>query len=255
MSDIEIQPSSQGSDSENEKKYRFYYQLSAAMVLFSKCFLILCVFGLLMVTSYFYSNEFISSARWFIVGIEFAVMCALIFTIVHNKIFLPPYPYNKPLLSPDPAVLDLVQKVNKDAQRYGNAAYGNYRMVFYYKICTIILAGLSTVVLGLHFEAKSGWFVTGYPIFSKNVALVIGTIITIYTSIMTFFNVEKYWLINKTLSNKLRSLLDDVENADKLKELNTPQQVQAFVDQYKTIKGDFYKYWEGALSDRGSQGS
>src|ERR1700733_13516643 len=120
MSATETQLTSPGSDNDDEKKYRFFYRFSAAMILFSKCFLILCVFGLLMVTSYYYTNVFISSARWFIVGIEFAVMCVLIFTVVNNTIYLPPYPYTKPLLSADPAVLELVQKVNKDAQRYAN---------------------------------------------------------------------------------------------------------------------------------------
>jgi hypothetical protein len=83
---------------------------------------------------------------------------------------------------------------------------------------------------------------------------VIGAIITVSTALMTYWNIEKYWLQNKTMVNKLRALKDDIESDFVAGKLTDQEKLQEKIDAYKKIKGDFYKYWEGALSDRGSQG-
>jgi hypothetical protein len=60
-------------------------------------------------------------------------------------------------------------------------------------------------------------------------------------------------LTNKSIVNKLTALRDEIESDFVAGKLEDPTNLQKKIDAYKEIKGDFYKYWEGALADRGSQ--
>lgn len=155
--------------------------------------------------------------------------------------------------------------IGYDIGRYEEGASFYFNGVRAYKYSTVILAGLSTIVLGLDFsdyDTRKLFGEKAYTTFAKNVALVIGAIITVSTALMTYWNIEKYWLFNKTIVNKLRALKDDIESdyvTGKLtknengKLVISEENLQKRIDEYKRIKGDFYKYWEGALADRGAQ--
>ena len=134
-----------------------------------------------------------------------------------------------------------------DINKYEEGSSYYFNGVRAYKYSTIILSGISTIVLGLDLKgvtAKIGQM--DITTFSKNTAFVIGAIITVATSLMTYWNIEKYWLINKTIVNKLRGLRDELEDTCTSK--SNPLNAMDI-----TIQEKVNKYWEGALSDRGSQ--
>ena len=145
----------------------------------------------------------------------------------------------------------LWSNISSDLSRYEQASYYYFNGVRSYKYSTIILAGISTIVLGLNLGKEQS---EDYAVLSKNIALVIGAIITVSTSLFTYWNIEKYWLINKSIVNKLRELKHDLEITFVTGELN-PAALSAKIQMYKEIKETFYKYWDGALSERSSQSS
>jgi len=146
----------------------------------------------------------------------------------------------------------LAGTIFSDIQRYQSAGYSYFRAVRAFKYSTVILSASSTVILGVNFAELFPWFKTVYPVYSKNAALIIGAVLTAYSSLMAYWNIEKYWLINKTIAHKLQALLYDIENLDRGD--IQPGEVDQMVSAYKEIKGNFYKYWEGTLSEKGGEG-
>jgi len=194
----------------------------------------------------------------FIVGLEISLALMSAFTIVRMNTFRPAKPYNFEKLKQQKEPVNLLlTNINYDIARYEDGSAYFFNGVRIYKYSTIILAGTSTVILGLDLSDYGDFSMFGsmsYTIFAKNIALVIGAIITASTALMTYWNIEKYWLQNKTIAHKLRALRDDIESEFVAGKLTAQEKIQEKIDAYKKIKGDFYKYWEGALSDRGSQG-
>lgn len=146
----------------------------------------------------------------------------------------------------------LLINITYDIDRYEEGSSYYFNGVRFYKYSTMILSGISTILLGLSFKDIHFKYDNIYPELSKNIAFVIGAIITIYTGLMTYWNIEKYWLQNKSVVNKLRALRGEIENEDRAETL-TDEKIQNKFDKYQSIKDEFYKYWEGALSGRNSQ--
>lgn len=99
--------------------------------------------------------------------------------------------------------------------RYKENASYYFQGIRFYKWSTIILAGISTIVLGLDLGDYSNSSVVTkmkYTVLAKNIALVIGAIITVSTALVSYWNIEKYWLTNKTIANKLEALQEDIEH-------------------------------------------
>jgi len=194
----------------------------------------------------------------FIVGLEISLVLMSAFIIVRMSTFKPSKPYNFEKLKQQKEPVNLLlTNIDYDIARYEEGSSYFFNGVRAYKYSTIILAGISTVILGVDLSQYGEFTMFGsmsYTIFAKNIALVIGAIITASTALMTYWNIEKYWLQNKTIAHKLRALKDDIESEFVAGKLNDLEKIQEKIDAYKKIKGDFYKYWEGALSDRGSQG-
>lgn len=190
-------------------------------------------------------------ANYFI-GIEAALALMIAFDIIRRNRERPkntivvPEAFNET----DEQARLLWLKLMHDINRYKDNSSYYFSSVKFYKYSTIVLAGISTVILGLDLGDPEFFLPIGYTIFSKNVALVIGAIITVSTSLMTYWNIEKYWLINKTIVNKLKALRDDVEDANAAKILDQAA-ISNYVKKHGEIKETFNKYWEGALSERG----
>jgi hypothetical protein len=194
----------------------------------------------------------------FVVGLEISLAIISAFTIIRMSTFKPMKPYNFDKLKEQKEPIKLLlTNIDYDIGRYEEGSSYYFNGVRFYKYSTIILAGISTIILGLDFSDYGNTALIGqmrYTTFAKNIALIIGATITVTTALMTYWNIEKYWLTNKTIVNKLRALRDDIESdfvAGKL--TNDEKKLQEKIDDYRNIKGDFYKYWEGALADRGSQ--
>lgn len=79
-----------------------------------------------------------------------------------------------------------------------------FKVVNRFKYSLIILSALLTVVLGLQIG-------DGFIVVQKNTALIIGAVITAITTLMTFWNVEEYWLKSKIIELQLLSLKSEVE--------------------------------------------
>lgn len=109
-----------------------------------------------------------------------------------------------------------------------------------YKYSVIILTALSTIVLGLQLELD---FVT----IQKNTALVISAIVTALTTLMTFWNVEEYWIRNKVIEQQLKDLKFRFE-FEKTNGL-TNERLRELSNEYQNITKQQQSYWKGALDD------
>ncbi|TKK68248.1 DUF4231 domain-containing protein [Ilyomonas limi] len=244
----------QSENQADKKEHRDWHKISKQGTLISK-FLFLLFLLFLVITATL--NFIIYPYSLFVVGLEVSLALISAFTIVRMSTFKPtkPYDFEKLKEHKEPIKL-LLTNINYDIARYEEGSSYYFNGVRFYKYSTIILAGISTIILGLDFSDYGDMIVFGemrYTTFAKNIALIIGAIITVTTALMTYWNIEKYWLTNKTIVNKLRALRDDVESDFVAGKLNNGEKtLQEKIDEYKKIKGDFYKYWEGALADRGS---
>jgi len=208
---------------------------------------VLCIVA--TVTSNFSSTPY----SYFLVGIEISIAVMMCFMIIRMSTFKPigkvkvPEHFKPPVKEAELLWFNITYDINKYEE--GSSYYFNGVRV--YKYSTILLSGISTIVLGLDLGGiKIGSM--DYPTLAKNTALVIGAIITVSTSLFTYWNIEKYWLINKTIVNKLRALRDDLEITSASGSLDNLV-VKDKIKDYSEIKQTFNKYWEGALSERSSQ--
>jgi hypothetical protein len=218
------------------------------------CKLLILVF-LLCIVATLTCRFTISPYSYFLIGIELTIAFMASFMIIRmstfkqsGKVQLPEH-FN----TNDGQAKLLWFNLTYDINKYEEGSSYYFNGVRVYKYSTIILAGISTIVLGLDLKGITTTIgQMDITTFSKNTAFVIGAIITVSTSLMTYWNIEKYWLINKTIVNKLRVLRDELEDANSSNSLDRTK-IQEKVKKYTDIKETFNKYWEGALSDRGFQ--
>jgi hypothetical protein len=244
-----------GSSDETEGikiKYFDWHSTSRKAILICKILVIIFILCIIATVTWGFVEVPYS---YFLIGIELSVTIIMCFTVIRmntfkkmGKLKLPRY------FAPSLVEAELLWfNITNDINRYEEGSSYYFNGVRAYKYSTILLSGISTIILGLDLD-KIDKMTMDYPTFSKNVALVIGAIITISTSLFTYWNIEKYWLINKTIVNKLMTLRDDLEvtfasgSLDKIA-------IKEKIKNYKEIKETFNKYWEGALSERSSQNS
>jgi hypothetical protein len=183
---------------------------------------------------------------------EIAIAFIFCFGILKMNSNRPKEPINIPehFKTKDEQAILLWKNITHDVNKYEANSFYFFNSVRIYKYSTIILSGISTIVLGLDLgDIKIGFM--DYATFSKNTALIIGAIITVSTSLMVYWNIEKYWLINKKIVNKLKDLRDEIEDADASNSLQN--EIKEKIKKYKEVKENFNKYWEGVLSERSSQ--
>lgn len=216
----------------------------------SKMLFVLSITGLVLS---FIINNFHLPYRIYICGIVIAIACFLMFSMIRKNSHKPKLNFDeRSLQNKNPQLSLLLQKIYHDIARFEGAASYNFGGVKSYKYATMVLAGLSTILLGLDLKGLPIPSIEYSPNLAKNTAFVIGAIITGYSGMMTYWNIEKYWLQNKSIAHKLSGLKDEIENLDK-KGTITETQIQEKFDKYQTVKNQFYKYWEGAFSSKGSQ--
>jgi hypothetical protein len=233
-----------------QKRIMDWHRVSKIVILFSKFFILLFLLCIIATLTYKYVDLPYSI---YLIGIEFAIFTMVCFMIIRMSTFKPIGQIQLPRhFNPNDEQSKLLWfNLTYDINKYEEGSSYYFNGVRVYKYSTILLSGLSTIILGLDLgNIKIG--LMEYPTFSKNMALVIGAIVTISTSLMTYWNIEKYWLINKTIVNKLRALRDELENAFTSNSLDKTA-IQEKVKKYSDIKETFNKYWEGALSERSSQ--
>jgi hypothetical protein len=230
-----------------------WYHLSQKVIIGCR---VLIIIAILLIFIRLTNDNTTSPYNIYIIVGEVALAIGSIFTIIRMNSFRPRKKYNAEDLKDQSQLVLLLEKITYDIERFDESASFYFNGVRVYKYSTMILAGVSTILLGLNVNLKPNFlpkdFVALYPDIAKNVAFIIGAIITVYSGLMTYWNIEKYWLQNKSVANKLRTLKDKIENEDKAGKL-TPEEIQARFDDYQDVKNDFYKYWEGALSAQSAQ--
>lgn len=114
-----------------------------------------------------------------------------------------------------------------------------FTVVRLFKYPLIILTSVSTIVLGLELGNDC-------LIVQKNIALVVGTIVTALTTLMTFWNVEEYWLRNKIIEIQLIKLQDNFQFEKKMG--LTEDRIKFYFNQYQDIINEYEKIWKSTVS-------
>lgn len=228
-----------------------WHQMSKNIILAAKCFILLFLFLIVATLTY---QQVLLPFSIYSIGIEAAVTIMACFMLIRmntsksKSTFSPPEHFKT---NNEQSKL-LWNNLTYDINKYEEGSSYYFNGVRAYKYSTIILSGLITIVLGLDLSKIDVGF-SDYPTLSKNIALILGAIVTSYSAIMTYWNIEKYWFLNKTIVNKLRALRDELEDYISTNRFDQAE-IQKKVVKYNEIKETFNKYWEGALSERGTQG-
>lgn len=143
--------------------------------------------------------------------------------------------------------IEFIEKALKDNKhKYTGQRKYMFRLVKLYKYPLIVLSAISTIVLGLQFGESLELIQ-----WQKNIALVITALITLLTALMTFWNIEEYWLQNKVIEQQLEILQQKFE-FEKSKGLEN-KMLENIFSELQSILGQHHSYWKNALSDRGEE--
>ncbi|GGF24431.1 SLATT domain-containing protein [Flavobacterium limi] len=116
-----------------------------------------------------------------------------------------------------------------------------FNVVRMFKYPLVGLTAISTIVLGL--DLGKEWITN-----QKNIALIIGAITTGLTTLMTFWNVEEYWIKNKVIELQLLSLQNKFQFEKKVG-LNEIR-IKEFFRQYQNIIGQQEELWKTTLDEQ-----
>ncbi|MGW0993451.1 SLATT domain-containing protein [Streptomyces sp. NPDC002520] len=107
----------------------------------------------------------------------------------------------------------------------------------------VLLAGTCvTILLGI----KSGN--ESYMVWSRNVALILGGVGTLLTALLSFWNLDTYWLQRKVILNQLISLRHQFQYLRAAQNSIGEVQLRAVFDEFERITGRHAEYWETMLS-------
>ena len=212
---------------------------------------LLILLALLLIIGQFTFDSFSKPYSYYIIGALTAVFLYVVFVklreVTRRRGF---EPYNADRLTTNnQQLVALMIALHSEIHRFQDSVSYYFFNVRNIKYSTAILAGISTVVLGIDLAGVKMPYGLDWTKLAKNIALIIGTIITIISTMAVFWNLEKYWLQNKIILQKFRQLREDIEFADKRQPLS-PEEVNAYCEKFKTIKNEFYKYWEGVQADK-----
>lgn len=133
------------------------------------------------------------------------------------------------------------KKIQSSISEFTSRRSRMFTVVRWFKYPLVILTAISTMVLGL--ELGPDWVVR-----QKNIALVIGAIITGLTTLMTFWNVEEYWVKNKVIELQLISLLNKFQ-FEKMVGL-TESKIKEYFAQYQNIVSQQEEVWRTSLDEK-----
>ncbi len=107
-------------------------------------------------------------------------------------------------------------------------------------ISILLLSAILTVILGLHVNDEN------YLIRFKNIALVIGALITFLTGLNAFWKLQSYWVRRKILLRRLEDLRDEFA----FQKLSTQKEDLAnLFAKYQTIQNYQTLYWEDIYNE------
>lgn len=110
------------------------------------------------------------------------------------------------------------------------------------KFSTLALATCTTIVLGLD--------IAGLQPHAKNIALVLGAVMTFLGGISSFLNIEEYWMRNNATHLRLKSIRDRlIYLCGDLQPVEN-EALQAIIQDYQSITESNIHYWYDAITER-----
>lgn len=157
----------------------------------------------------------------------------------------------KPTLSESQTAY-LLKRVRFSVMEFTNSTRWLFRSVRLYKYAAVILSVVSTIVLGFNFNHLSEAHRLLYDGVTKNIALVLNTLIAALSTLSVFWNIDKYWIQNKVIKHQLKRLLADIEfeMSNQEGDIKDTQLLQNFFARHQSILKDFHFYWEGVLTEK-----
>jgi hypothetical protein len=143
---------------------------------------------------------------------------------------------------PDVRVRFLLSKILRHQHYSERKSQRLKRTTYALKFSMLALAAASTVTLGLDAAILLPH--------AKNIALVLGAIMTLLGGIASFLNIEEYWMRNNAINLRLRALRDRLTylTAD-LQVIDEPA-LQALINDYQSITESNINYWHEAIAER-----
>ena len=112
------------------------------------------------------------------------------------------------------------------------------RIVQVVKVSILLLAMISTIILGLKGVLNENCQI--------NTGLVLSATITFLTALSSFFNFEKYWMRNISIHIELNVLRDNFIYEAEAKEINEDR-LKYYRDRLDNIQNKNVKYWEDTI--------
>lgn len=107
----------------------------------------------------------------------------------------------------------------------------------YLKVITVLISGIITVLLGLKLQGVEDMF--------KNIAFVLGAVVTVLNAIEPFFNFRSLWIEHEDALYKFYRLDDEIQfHLAGVDSQNLSQErLEAFNEQYQNIWKNLSQHW------------
>ncbi len=123
--------------------------------------------------------------------------------------------------------------------RYFSGQDKKYRMIVRtFKITLLVLAMISTIVLGLKTAIEVNCQVV--------IGLVLSALITFITAISSYFNFEEYWMRNISIHIQLNIIRDSFILEAEEKKIDNDR-ITYYMDELTSIQKGNISYWEKAI--------
>ncbi|WP_348945145.1 DUF4231 domain-containing protein [Chitinibacter sp. FCG-7] len=143
---------------------------------------------------------------------------------------------------PDMRVRFLLSKILKHQSYSERKSRRLKRTTYVLKFSMLALAAASTVVLGLDAAILLPY--------AKNIALVLGAIMTLLGGIASFLNIEEYWMRNNAIHLRLKGLRDRLVYLSADLQRIEEDALQSLINDYQAITESNINYWHEAIAER-----
>lgn len=145
-----------------------------------------------------------------------------------------------------PELKYLESYVIKQVERFEHKAKKNKRWTYLLKISGFAIAGTITVLAGLNGVSDA------HTLMQSNAILCLGALSTFLASLAAFWNVERYWLENLVIADKVRLHRDKIRYAIQRHHPMTEEEMDRFWSELQQILGQRTRYWAAILEDASS---
>ena len=138
----------------------------------------------------------------------------------------------------------VLKTLDRELRYHGIQAKNLRKQSDRFRISTLVLAGASTVILGLQFTGALWWLAV-----SNNIALVLGAGITVISGVATFWNIDKYRMQNIAMYLRLKDLRQRFVYEAKRDGGLTGEMLERLYDDFRELKAEKVRYWQQAMEE------